>query len=220
MIKIDIPFKLYFVASTLIATCICGGINTFSTYILYMGKEDETSMWAWPSTVAGDVVVTIITTAIITWILSSQLTMLDMSKEKPLHVTHKPKLESLPVKLHPLARRAQVSLLSRTNFFNNLLQHVLVGTVLGLILTPVIGTPFVVAGYYLTDDEWPMKTLLIYKGVLGGLLGFLLQPFIVLMAAAKPDDDSPEKQLQEEDSSDAVDVEEGDNAETEEASEK
>lgn len=219
MFKIDIPFKLYFVASTIIATCICGGVNTFSTYILYMGKEDETAMWAWPSTVAGDVVVTIVTTAIITWILSSQLTMLDMSKEKPLHVTHKPKLESLPVKLHPLARRAHISLLSRTNFWNNLLQHVLVGTVLGLILTPLIGTPFVVAGYYLTNDEWPMKTLLIYKGVLGGLLGFLLQPFIVLMAAVELGDDSDAKQSQE-DTSDVVDEEEGGKAQTEEDTDK
>jgi len=214
-----IPFWLYHIISTVVATCICGGINTGVSYVLYMGKEDETKMFTWPSTMAGDVVVTILSTAVITWLMSSQLTLLDCNGGKPLHITHKPTLESMPAMLHSLARRAHISLLSRTDFWRNLLQMIWTGTILGLIMTPVLGTIFVVVGYFATNDEWPMRSILIYKGTLGALLGVMLQPFIVWLAATELEDGSPAKQLQEEETSNAVfgDEEEGKVREEEDA---
>ena len=192
----DVPLWLYVTVSTVLGTLISAGINTAISYALYYGKEAETAMFAWPSTLAGDVVLTCIIGSIITWLVSGQITLGDMDKDTPLRITQRfLRKEALPGEWLPALAEASYRTIfnnddtqkaGSSSWWQNFAFIVMTGALVGIGLVPVLGTVFVLVGYLAFDDAWTMKSLLLYKGVLGGVMGLLLQPLIVLLVSTKP----------------------------------
>jgi len=199
----DVPLWLYTAIGTLICTGISAGANIGLAYVLYNRKEAETAMFAWPSTIAGDVAVTSIVGSIITWLIGTQLTLFDLSKTTPLNITGTDGMSKavLPSFLHPLAEASYQSIPDKDipSTLRNLVFVVFVGALLGVILVPTLGVIFILLGHYVvvTEDGWSMRELMLYKGIFGGIMGLLLQPLIVLLVATKPK--APIKHLEAED---------------------
>ncbi|CAB9517721.1 Protein of unknown function (DUF2456) (Partial), partial [Seminavis robusta] len=161
---LHIPLSAYVVISTLICTAISGGMNTAISYALYAGKEAETMMFAFPSTVAGDVVLTCIIGSVITWLISGQLALGDLGDAGPLRITGLPwkSAEELPGTL--LAKLAVASYQpilekkdddkARTHPVRNFMYCAATGALVGLVLlVPTLGLIFILAGYFSVEHN-------------------------------------------------------------------
>ena len=153
--------------------------------MLYNGKEDETAMFAWPSTVAGDIVVTSMMGAVITWIIATQLTLGDCEKSTPFKLTHRIESSKLPQMLQTFAgfSRRKIGDVEAGSCLCNFVAIGLVGAVVGLVFTLTIGVAFVLVGLFALNDTWTLESLLIYKCILGFLNGLVVQGLAVLMAS-------------------------------------
>ena len=215
---LSIPLWAYVLVSTLLCTGISGGINTAISYALYAGKEAETLLFAFPSTVAGDVILTCMIGSIVTWLISGQLALGDLADSGPLRITTGlpwKSADELPRFLQTLAVASYQPILertkgqdaekaARTNPVRNFVYCAATGAVVGLVfLVPTLGLTFILAGYFAVEHNaddgdiiWDMPTLLLYKGLLGALMGLVEQPLIVLLIATKP---VPADKMEEED---------------------
>lgn len=205
----NIPLWLYAVISTIITIILSAVINAAVSYPIYDGKIEQTSLFAWPSTIAGDVVVTTIVNTMITWFLSCQITLGDFSRTKPLHIIipSKHKDENfLPFYLRRLAQASYRSICNKKNNNNtkneeatktqscwgstiqNIIFILVVGALVGVCLVPFISIIFtLIIGYVILQDQFTsMKMILIYKGCLGGIMGLILQPLIIYLISTKP----------------------------------
>jgi hypothetical protein len=179
MFKITLPFRVYLIVSTIIATSISGLMNTLLTYIFYdlLGdQENPPTMGA----IALDVVVTTMLTALNAWFLGGHFCMLDTRGHGVFDITRRPQLDSIPKQLHFLLYRAQAWVLD--DVCTNLRQWAVTGFLLGVVETATVGVIFILAGKYALNVE-SIKELLIYKFSLGAIVGFENHVLVTILAA-------------------------------------
>ena len=76
-----LPFRLYLVLGTIVATAIGGGLCGGMGFAMYNdAKVELLSLWTFPETVVGDITVTCVVTGVVTTLVSSQVTKADCAK--------------------------------------------------------------------------------------------------------------------------------------------
>ena len=186
----DLPLWLYALAGATIAGIISSAINGGVTYLLYNGKEAETAMFAWPSTVAGDIVVTSMLGTVITWTIATQLTLGDCDRSEPFKLTKRIPASRLPSCFSQVAvyARRRIGDKESGSILCNLVTVALVGAAFGVVFTVTFGVAFMLVGLFALQDTWTLESLLIFKCILGFINGAKVQGTAVILASTLSED--------------------------------
>ncbi|KAF4659303.1 hypothetical protein FOL47_007630 [Perkinsus chesapeaki] len=96
-----VPLWLYFTIASLVATIIATAINVGVAYAMYPPETAaKTSVWAWPSTICGDLVITAGASFLVTWMLSPTMALNDFIVRFPIE-TKPCSFPKVTRKLHP-----------------------------------------------------------------------------------------------------------------------
>lgn len=184
-----LSFKTYWAVTTGLTTCLGAGSGGGIGYAMYDdAKVALLSLWTFPETVVGDVVVTMLIIGVLTTLTSSQLTKRDLAMGmcNRLIVIHSPpnlvRFRPLRV-LHnslcgPGAPRSMVRVV---------VDCFVVGLLLGACTTLLVGVPFIVAGWLWTGDEWTRTGFAWFKACVGALTCGLVHALVCYTVSAGDD---------------------------------
>eukprot|EP00035_Acanthoeca_spectabilis_P004890 m.107855 g.107855 ORF g.107855 m.107855 type:complete len:256 (-) comp12777_c0_seq3:199-966(-) len=172
---VEIPGDTYALVNMVASALISGGICVGAAIGMYTDtnvERDEPGVWAWPNTIAGDLVVTSIVMGVITWVVTGGLTLNDDFRAAPVKIVSYPS--------GPAPRWVTMWPLIQPLFFNDpsrdylnplgkcagLLQNLKVGLMLGLLMAAAVAIPLSLLLLAKTD-RWTVDDLVILKGLYG-----------------------------------------------------
>eukprot|EP01116_Phalansterium_solitarium_P006718 TRINITY_DN19066_c0_g1_i1.p1 TRINITY_DN19066_c0_g1~~TRINITY_DN19066_c0_g1_i1.p1 ORF type:complete len:261 (+),score=29.25 TRINITY_DN19066_c0_g1_i1:61-843(+) len=190
---LNAAFWIYLIVNQALGSAVLdGGINAFLAWLTYKDASD-TGLWVWPSTLAGDIILTALLEPFLTWVIGGALASADIRKRKwfcnsELPNTPYPRfLKGLRWILTPEAFNFSKGDRWWTFFFKlffcirgGLLFSVpyifIVGGGVSGITTAIVGA----------DYRFTMAQCIVYKAVYGAVFALFVTPVVAWLALAQP----------------------------------
>ncbi|EER10086.1 hypothetical protein Pmar_PMAR007085 [Perkinsus marinus ATCC 50983] len=167
-----IPLWFYFLSTCVVSLVIATAINVGVAYAMYPPDiAAETGVWAWPSTICGDLVITAAASFLITWLLAPTIGLNDFIKGFPIET----KPSSFPVvtrklsgslfMINPVFGKDPENPISGCTAFGRQFR----GGIIGAII--LAGTWGIVLSLFMMikTQPWSQSDLALLKGVYGAV---------------------------------------------------
>lgn len=188
-------FKPYWAFTTLLSATIGAGGCGGSAWGMY---DDERaallSLWTFPQTVAGDVIVTMLITALLTTVASSQLTKRDLAMGvcNRFIMIHSPPTSAPLRPLRTLERWLPSICVPgaspRRAVCWPLVDLCVAGLVLGAVTSMLVGIPAIAIGWAVSRDAWTRAGFAWYKAVVGALTSGAVHSIVCYTASISAGD--------------------------------
>eukprot|EP00040_Diaphanoeca_grandis_P039998 m.260891 g.260891 ORF g.260891 m.260891 type:complete len:299 (-) comp40836_c0_seq1:681-1577(-) len=175
---LSISGATYLTLNSIVPMFIAGGLCIGVAFALYPTSklnESPAGVFLWPSTIAGDLIVTSIMMGVMTWVISSGLALSDDFKQAPLHITSYPELAWLPAwciekwpQIQPIFY-SDPAIEDPPSKCSAILHELKSGLLLGVIVAGVVGLPLSLL-LLVKQNVWTLHELVVLKALYGGLV--------------------------------------------------